>query len=282
MDAAMQGLLKVAEETLTFDYQMGGVTTVMPHETGWRSLPSLVVCQLDYAVRVEGEGEEPVISRRGDAISLPPGLTHNLTMLSPGPSISRWAHVAYRVLGSVDLFSLIRPLRVLRGAAARRIGEINAALAEWAALPEPQLVDVFRRKALGFELLARVATGAELRPEALQRLRGARHLVRVLEYIPAHLAGDLGRDTLARLAHLSPSRFHTVFETALGKAPGQYVQEVRLRAAQQLLIATDLGVEEVGLRVGFADAFHFSRLFRKRCGLSPTHYRRRARPGPGG
>lgn len=279
VDSALNALLSVAEETLTFDYQIGNVTRVRPHSTGMRKLPSLVVCALDYATRIDSPSHPTVRSRPGDAICLPPGFECNATMTSPGWGISRWSHVSYHILGTVDVFALLQPPLVIRGRSAARIGTINAELAQLNQKSDRSLIDVIRHKALGLELLALVTEKASLVADSLQRLQGARNVAPVLAYITDHLGGELGRTVLAQIAHLSPSRFHTVFEQALGKAPGQYVQDLRVKRAQQLLISSTLGVEEIGAAVGYHDPFHFSRFFKKRVGTSPSVYRQQARTG---
>jgi transcriptional regulator GlxA family with amidase domain len=54
----------------------------------------------------------------------------------------------------------------------------------------------------------------------------------------------------------------------------QWVNGVRLRHAQQLLEATDDGVESISRRVGFASAANFREQFRRLSGVAPLSYRR--------
>lgn len=80
------------------------------------------------------------------------------------------------------------------------------------------------------------------------------------------------------LANGPLSRFHfmKVFKKATGRSPRQYLIDLRLRAAVNLLSTTDMPVQEVARQSGFDDAFYFSRLFSRRMGKSPAGYRARS------
>jgi AraC-like DNA-binding protein len=81
-------------------------------------------------------------------------------------------------------------------------------------------------------------------------------------------------DEVAR--HVRLSRFHFIrqFEAAFGITPCAYRTKVRLAAAK-VLLAQRKPVTEVCFDVGFSSLGSFSRLFRARCGIAPSAYRRR-------
>jgi transcriptional regulator GlxA family with amidase domain len=63
------------------------------------------------------------------------------------------------------------------------------------------------------------------------------------------------------------------FQQALGVPPYEWILTTRMRRAQQLLATTTLRVKEIAGRVGFEDAFQFSRIFKQRIGRSPREFR---------
>lgn len=74
--------------------------------------------------------------------------------------------------------------------------------------------------------------------------------------------------------NLSMSHFRRIFLQYAGLPPGKFLIECRLRAARQLLLETQIRVNEIAYAVGFRNVFHFSRIFKKQSGKSPLDYRR--------
>jgi transcriptional regulator GlxA family with amidase domain len=64
------------------------------------------------------------------------------------------------------------------------------------------------------------------------------------------------------------------FKTATGISIIDYVQNLRIEEAKQLLEDTDLAIDEIGAKVGYENLSFFRQLFKRRCGLSPSAYRR--------
>ena len=79
---------------------------------------------------------------------------------------------------------------------------------------------------------------------------------------------------LAKLANLSPSRFHTVFKKITGTGPMEYHKKLRLNAAFRLLLTTDEKLKSISEKTGFCNEFHLSRDFKGNYGKSPREYRK--------
>jgi transcriptional regulator GlxA family with amidase domain len=81
--------------------------------------------------------------------------------------------------------------------------------------------------------------------------------------------------SLATSVGLSASQLRRKFVAQTGLPPMQYLRQLRLKRAMELLLTrTYWTVKEVGAAVGFCDMSHFVRAFRQRNGQSPTQYRR--------
>lgn len=68
------------------------------------------------------------------------------------------------------------------------------------------------------------------------------------------------------------------FKAATGLTLIDYVQNLRIEAAKQLLETSDRAVDEISYEVGYEDASFFRRLFRRRTGVAPAQYRRAFKP----
>jgi AraC family transcriptional regulator len=117
------------------------------------------------------------------------------------------------------------------------------------------------------EVAAFPASRSSTREELYRRLHRAR------DFIDSCFAESLSVERIARVACLSPYHFHRTFRLAFGETPMHRLQARRLRAASQLLIATDRPVTAISLQVGFESLGTFSWLFRKHFGHSPREFR---------
>ena len=95
----------------------------------------------------------------------------------------------------------------------------------------------------------------------------------MLRYIDAHLADLLPNSKLAELAHASESHFIRMFRRTLGRTPARHVQERRVSNAAELLVRTSFSIDEIAERCGFANRYHFSRVFAQRMAHPPARFR---------
>lgn len=97
---------------------------------------------------------------------------------------------------------------------------------------------------------------------------------RAQDLLRADLARRIGVGELARSVGLSTSHLTTRFREVTGFSLTEYVKRLRMARARQLLITTSLSVAQIGVAVGYPDAFYFSRQFRVVHGTSPREFRR--------
>jgi AraC family transcriptional regulator len=94
-------------------------------------------------------------------------------------------------------------------------------------------------------------------------------LVRAVEYIQDQLAADLTVSGIAQAVDMSPYYFTRLFKESTGQSPHQYVVEVRVRKAKELLTTGKFTISEAAHRVGFVDQSHLTRHFKRVFGLPP-------------
>jgi len=110
---------------------------------------------------------------------------------------------------------------------------------------------------------------------AKQRVRSA------IEYIHNNFtSSELKISDIAAHCGISERYLCKLFDSAVGLSPKEYIIKLRIDYAKKLLSGTSAGegfentVENITTLVGFNDSNHFSTLFRKKTGLSPSRYRK--------
>jgi len=83
---------------------------------------------------------------------------------------------------------------------------------------------------------------------------------------------------IARDVGVHPSQLSREFRNFFKATPGDYLRELRVETAARHLSETDMTLADIALRCGFADQAHLAKVFRHRRGISPSAYRRLARP----
>jgi len=94
-------------------------------------------------------------------------------------------------------------------------------------------------------------------------------------YLRNNFAQELKFDEVARHLGMSPRNFARRFKDATTDTPLAYLHGLRIAVAKQLLETTQVGVAEIGQRVGYLDPAFFRQLFHRRTGIGPSEYRRR-------
>jgi AraC-like DNA-binding protein len=101
----------------------------------------------------------------------------------------------------------------------------------------------------------------------------SRRVLKVKDYISAHINEDLRLEQLADLAGMTPTAFSRYFKQRTGKNLSEYIVDIRLGQAARLLVDTTDSVSEICWTCGFNTLSNFNRLFRKRKGCNPTEFR---------
>lgn len=96
-------------------------------------------------------------------------------------------------------------------------------------------------------------------------------------YIGEHLDEKLSLASLALSAHYSVPHFCQKFKAETGSGFTEFVEQLRAAEACRLLAETSARVIDIAARVGYRDTESFGRMFRRRCGMTPSEYRSASR-----
>lgn len=149
--------------------------------------------------------------------------------------------------------------------------DLAATLLRLLTLLDDPLAPALLGDGLRKELLYRALRGGL--GEALARLLGGRARVATVMRAVQRLRSHVGKPpSIARLARemaLSPSAFYAIFSEVMGTSPLQYLKQVRLHRARQLLQQGGVRVADVAQAVGYASTSQFSREFKRLFGEPP-------------
>ena len=96
----------------------------------------------------------------------------------------------------------------------------------------------------------------------------------VLTYIQKHHSESVTIEQLAKIAHMSSSYFMSCFKQNFGLGAIEYLNQVRIRSACDLLRNTDRSISDIAFDTGFHNLSNFNRQFRTKVGCSPQTYRK--------
>jgi AraC-like DNA-binding protein len=112
----------------------------------------------------------------------------------------------------------------------------------------------------------------------------AHRMVRAVENLRANFDKPLRIEDVARELSMSVSGFHAHFKAVTAISPLQFQKQLRLQEARRLMLSENLDAAEAGFRVGYDDAAHFNREYKRHFGTPPMRdverLRELASPGP--
>ncbi len=221
-----------------------------------------------------GQGRPRLSLAAGDAMLCPPGAAMVCRQDSAADWVYRW--VAFqprppleRLLGWPGVESGPARLRVADAELWRRIRDALGDLDDAVHRFSPP-----RRTDLCFNLLEQALLWLEAANPHAHRPAEDPRVLQAVSYIARTYHRKLTVGELARQCHLSPSRFAHLFRRITGRPPMRYVEQLRLEHAQRLLLGTTDTLAKIASACGFCNEFHFSHVFKRRVGRSPTAFRR--------
>ncbi|MCD8015278.1 MAG: AraC family transcriptional regulator [Lachnospiraceae bacterium] len=99
-------------------------------------------------------------------------------------------------------------------------------------------------------------------------------IFRSLEYVGDHFSRSLRVEDLAAVCHMSEPHFRRIFVKCMGVSPLEYINQVRIHAACELLRKSNTPIADIAERCGFCSLSTFDRNFRKYMGSTPNEWRK--------
>lgn len=122
--------------------------------------------------------------------------------------------------------------------------------------------------------LLRYAKLNHLRKIKNEKLFGSKDIKKVIEFFSEnYTSNNYSSAEIAKLANLSTYHFIRAFKQHTGKTPYEYLIDLKIEKAKEMLRNRRYSITDVCFSCGFSNHSHFSTLFKKRLGVTPTEYR---------
>lgn len=199
---------------------------------------------------IEASPRQPYLSLR---LTLDPAIITSVMVESAAGVPSRG--------GNTDKAVDVSPLDANLLDATLRLARLTDSPAEYRALA-PLVIR---------EIVYRLLTGAQgNRLRHLATLGGHTHrMARAVDRLRNDFDKPLRIEAIARDLGMSPSGFHAHFKAVTAMSPLQFQKQLRLQEARRLMLSENLDAAQAGYRVGYDDASHFSREYKRHFGDPP-------------
>ena len=152
--------------------------------------------------------------------------------------------------------------------------EIGGGCGSFAALHADMIIrklfeDLLLKNQDAYKLSQNVqAVKASTRLEIFKRISTAR------DWMEANFAADISLEDIGAVSAMNSQHFLRMFKQVYGVTPHQFLIDLKLRKAKELLESSGLTINEICQAIGFESVFSFSVLFKRRFGVAPSVFRK--------
>lgn len=264
--------------TFLFSSQMVRQETEQPHSHDF----------IEIAIILDGTGEfyvdgEVFPVQKGDLLLLNPGMVHQSRLINPkNPTTEFYAgftNIHFRDMDYNQIrfpkgLFLLHPkektfLALTRLAESMMLESCHAQPGRYFMLKAylTQMILLLYREQVEYQ-----------KPKALGYIfesTNKKYVVeQIVDYMDRHYSEKISLDQIAQNMYLSPFYISRIFKSETGDTPINYLISLRMEKARALLLEKqNYSIQEIAQCVGYDDAYHFSKLFKKHYGNSPSQYR---------
>ena len=179
---------------------------------------------------------------------------------------------------TVDFFAFLSEDRnhLLTGLTVKQQNQIYGLLQQLLAMEDETsaAADALRRLLLGTLLLELKEHCRRQQEQTAENGRVSNHTVdQIQAYIAEHYAEKLTLTGIANQFYISPYYLSRMFKKSINLSLIEYINGVRIKAAQNLIERSSGSIAEIAAKTGFMTTAHFRRVFKDATGLSPQQYR---------
>lgn len=233
-----------------------------------------------YIINITSKGEGTIFSgehefhvKAGDLLLFPPSAAHYYRRKEDNASwFHRWVYFRPRAFWN-DWLSWQEErngVYVTSGLSTQDIEHIESLFVD---IEYTAKSDLPYRDDLAINLLEQLLIRCKsVQPDVVSKPLDPR-IIQAINYMTQNLNQDFTLEEIAAHTCLSPSRLGHLFRDEMKMTITQWRDDQRISRAKQLLVTTHYSVNHIGRIVGYSDPLYFSRVFKRKAGVSPKLYR---------
>ncbi len=147
-----------------------------------------------------------------------------------------------------------------------QIKDVNPYLSDYEQMKSLSIFEKNRAKVMSifYNIIHRLSSEFDSTPEILTP---------AINYLEKNYSDcSLTNSMLAKLCNISEVYFRRLFTEYFQKTPRQFIIDIRINKAKQMLADANLKINAVSEKCGFSNPYHFCRVFKQKTGLTPTEY----------
>ncbi|NOU86307.1 helix-turn-helix domain-containing protein [Paenibacillus sp. LMG 31460] len=104
--------------------------------------------------------------------------------------------------------------------------------------------------------------------------KGNHHITRVIDIIGRNYCQDISLNSVAEELNLNPAYISRLFKQITGQPFVDVLKKVRIERSKELLVQSDLKINEISKQVGYSNSYYFIKVFKDMMGLTPGEYKK--------
>lgn len=212
---------------------------------------------------------ETIVGTPGTLILIPAGLRHDYSVPYPDPAEKLWLHLNVEI-DSKSIFDFIPVPLQITVTDPQKVESLFYSIFDSSQYKD--ITNLMRLQSCCFELIAYYFQEAGI-THPFYTQNASSSVLKAAGYLQDHLSSPPAIADLAAMFHFNTSYFIRIFKKQFGLSPHQYITQLQMERAKNLMENSNMSISRIAHSVGFTDAKHFSKAFKKYSHFSPTQYR---------
>ena len=135
-------------------------------------------------------------------------------------------------------------------------------------------IDCIKSNIIQILLIANRHIDDEFYTKNIETKRTNKTISNIIGYINNNYFEDITLDFISKKFYISPYYLSRIFKQSTNYSFVDYLNNIRIKEAQKLLVRTDMNITSISEKVGYKSSTHFGRIFKKITGQSPTSFKK--------